>query len=160
MHPFDERNFVASMKDRMVIFSPSNLTEELPKFSWEDVSIIQLVGIGAFGSVELANFRAATDTNPCQKVVIKQPLENLGRTREFLKEAQLLHSVKGHRNIIEFISVCGKPRYGIMQEYVSFSFAMFDDDTNVSSLGEFLSHVDETYDFVGFEKIQITIANV
>ena len=44
-----------------------DLTEELPTFSWEDVSVIQRVGIGAFGSVELANFRAATDANACQK---------------------------------------------------------------------------------------------
>ena len=47
-----------------------------------------------------------------------------------------------------------------LSKNMSFLFAMFDDDTNVSSLSEFLSHVDETYDFVGFEKIQITIANV
>ena len=58
--------------------------------------------------------------------------------------------MNGHPNIVLFKAISTRP-FGLMTEYVKFSFTPFEDDTIVSSLSEFLSHVDLHYGFEGFE---------
>ena len=49
-------------------------------------------------------------------------------------------------NIVSFIAISVSP-FGVMTEYVKFSFRPFEDDRVVSSLSEFLSHADLQYKF-------------
>ena len=62
--------------------------------------------------------------------------------------------VKGHPNIVEFLAVCAKPTYALMQKYEAFSFVPFSDETVVNSLATFLSHVESMFEFTGFERVQ------
>lgn len=91
-----------------------------------------------------------------KEVVVKVPRDR-GNEREFVKEARLLNSVNGHRNIVLFKAISIRP-FGLMTEYVKFSFRPFEDDTVVSSLSDFLSRVDLQYDFEGFEHVIPVIA--
>eukprot|EP00794_Sanderia_malayensis_P006409 gene6409-7140_t len=121
------------------------------KFNWNEVNLISTIGTGSFGFVMLAKYKE-------NHVVLKQPLCGEENTKEFIKEVKLLNSLKGHDNIAEFKAVCWSP-FAIMQEYVNFSFAAFEDETNVSSLSMFLSHINEVYDFAGFEHVTDFIVN-
>lgn len=56
-----------------------------------------------------------------------------------------------HPNIIEFKRVCFEPR-ALMMEYLCFSFFPFGSDTSVSSLQDFLLHINNQ-DCIGFEDI-------
>eukprot|EP00794_Sanderia_malayensis_P004990 gene4990-5648_t len=121
------------------------------KFNWNEVNLISTIGTGSFGFVMLAKYKE-------NHVVLKQPLCGEENKKEFIKEVKLLNSLKGHDNIAEFKAVCWSP-FAIMQEYVNFSFAAFEDGTNVSSLSMFLSHINEVYDFAGFEHVTDFIVN-
>ena len=58
---------------------------------------------------------------------------------------------------MSFIAISVSP-FGLMTEYVKFSFRPFEDDRVVSSLSEFLSHADLQYQFKGFEHVVPVIA--
>ena len=58
---------------------------------------------------------------------------------------------------MSFIAISVSP-FGLMTEYVKFSFRPFEDDRVVSSLSEFLSHADLQYEFKGFEHVVPVIA--
>ena len=79
----------------------------LPEFRWNTICIKEEIGSGTFGSVYLAK---CTDEEHC--VVIKKLKgEAADAKRPFEKEAAILHSVKGHRNISCFFKVLpGVPR--------------------------------------------------
>ena len=68
-----------------------------------------------------------------------------------------MNSVNGHPNIVSFIAISISP-FGLMTEYVTFSFRPFEDYRVVSSLLEFLSHADLQYEFKGFEHVVPVIA--
>ena len=68
-----------------------------------------------------------------------------------------MNSVNGHPNIVSFIAISISP-FGLMTEYVKFSFRPFEDYRVVSSLSEFLSHADLQYEFKGFEHVVPVIA--
>ena len=53
--------------------------------------------------------------------------ESADSKRRFEKEAGILHSVKGHRNICGFLRFCHEP-YAIMMEYSCFDFGHKGDD--------------------------------
>ena len=131
---------------------------DLPIFHFDQVVFTEKVGRGSFGTVEKARYKTGRENEIERVVVIKQPYDVLGQEREFIKEARLLNRVNGHRNIVSFYGICRKP-YSIMQEYVSFSFAPFGDETVISSFSQFPSHVNEYYDFKGFEHIPVNIMN-
>ena len=116
----------------------------LPKFTFEERVIQEKIGNGAFGEVFRASYRGET-------VVIKKLIAGSGSSKGFLKEAKLLHAVKGHSNVVDFVAIATKPSFAIMQEHVCFSFQPFGEEKIVNSLAHFLSHVDEFYDFKGFE---------
>ena len=116
----------------------------IPQFYWQDLTDLRRIGNGSFGCVDFANYRpkGSTHASP-QAVVVKQlSSADAGYEKEFAKEAKLLYSVKGHPNIVEFLAVCAKPTYALMQKYEAFSFVPFSDETVVNSLATFLSHVE------------------
>ena len=70
---------------------------ELPKFEWKLFEKENKLGCGTFGSVYLAKERP-------EKVVAKNNnVESIDSKSCFEKEASLLNSTKGHRNIIRFL---------------------------------------------------------
>ena len=128
----------------------------IPQFYWQDLTDLRRIGNGSFGCVDFANYRpkGSTHASP-QAVVVKQlSSADAGYEKEFAKEAKLLYSVKGHPNIVEFLAVCAKPTYALMQKYEAFSFVPFSDETVVNSLATFLSHVESMFEFTGFERVQ------
>ena len=68
---------------------------QFPEFEWADVSIEEEVGSGTFGSVYIVKYRKE-DRNV---VVKKMKGESMETKRRFQKEAGLLSSVRGHRNV-------------------------------------------------------------
>ena len=112
----------------------------LPTFRFEEAVLGEKIGSGAFGEVFRATYRG-------ESVALKKLKPGSGNSKGFLKEAKLLHTVKGHRNIVEFVAIATQPSFAIMQEHVSFSFQPFGEERTLNSLAQYLSHVDEFYDF-------------
>ena len=59
--------------------------------------------------------------------------ESAEAKRRFEKEARILNTLKGHRNVAEFLRFCQDP-YAIMMEYSCFDFSPLGVDKKVSSL--------------------------
>jgi len=57
--------------------------------------------------------------------------ESAEAKRRFEKEAGILNTVKGHRNVAEFLRFCQDP-YAIMMEYSCFDLSPFGVDKKVS----------------------------
>eukprot|EP00794_Sanderia_malayensis_P001064 gene1064-399_t len=113
---------------------------------------LRQIGQGSFGSVDYARY-SDPNTTETMDVVVKRPINASGYEKEFSKEAHLLQSATGHKHIVQFKGVTNKPQYALMQEYIQFSFTLFDDDKIVNSLGEFLVYIDDAYDCAGFQHI-------
>ena len=76
---------------------------EFPEFSWSSVKIREELGSGTFGTVYLADCTGEMQRHVCVK---KLKGESADSKRRFEKEAGILHSVKGHRNISGFLRFC------------------------------------------------------
>jgi serine/threonine protein kinase len=75
------------------------------------------LGCCTFGSVYLGKYKGRRE-----KVVTKKNnVESIDSKSCFVKEAALLNSTKGHRNIIRFLGFC-EEQYSIMMEYSCFDF--------------------------------------
>ena len=85
---------------------------QFPEFEWRDVIIEEELGSGTFGSVYLVKY-GKEDRNV---IVKKMKGESMETKRRFQKEAGILNSVKGHRNVSEFLRFC-QNSYAIMMEY-------------------------------------------
>lgn len=134
---------------------PVLMFSDLPQFNWQHLSSLECIGRGNFGTVDSAIY--SPPNKPSLKVVLKQPYDITGNEKEFLKEARLLHSFEEHPNIVKFEAICTTPTYAMMTEYVVFSFKPFGDNTVVSSLADFLQHIDTRYDCEGFEHVSATV---
>ena len=51
--------------------------------------------------------------------MLKQPYDATNHEKEFIKEARLLHSLLGNRNIVEFIVISSSPSFILMQDLAS-----------------------------------------
>lgn len=72
----------------------------LPRFEWRDISIKEDLGSGTFGSVYLANYEKEE-----QNVIIKKMKgESAEGKRRFEKEAAILNTVKGYRNVFKSLN--------------------------------------------------------
>ena len=81
------------------------------------------LGSGTFGTVYLAD---CTLVEMQRHVCVKKLKgESSDSKRRFEKEAGILHSVKGHRNISGYLRFCHEP-YAIMMEYSCFDFDFSD----------------------------------
>ena len=103
----------------------------LPEFRWNTICIKEEIGSGTFGSVYLAKSAKCTDEEHC--VVIKKLKgEAADAKRRFEKEAAILHSVKGHRNISCFLKFC-QESHAIMMEHSCFDFGPLGVEKKVST---------------------------
>ena len=83
-----------------------------------------------------------------EKVVTKKINgESIDSQARFVKEAALLNSAKGHRNIIQFLGFSSEP-YAIMMEYSSFDHLEL--KKRVCTLEDFVHFVDAEFDFTSF----------
>ena len=117
---------------------------ELPTFEWARVVKEKKLGSGTYGHVYLGKY-GSTPSSP--KVVVKK-LKNTSVECQmrFLKEAKILNSAKGHRNVTEFLGFCDQP-HSIMMQYSSFDFRVFGVEKNVSSLADLVQFIDTEFDF-------------
>jgi serine/threonine protein kinase len=70
----------------------------LPKFEWKLFEKENKSDCGTFGSVYLAKYKG----KPEKVVTKKNNVESIDSISRFVKEAALLNSAKGHRNVIRF----------------------------------------------------------
>ena len=110
---------------------------QFPEFQRADVSIEEEVGSGTFGLVYIVKYKKE-DRNV---VVKKMKGESMETKRRFQKEAGLLSSVRGYRNVSQFLRFCQDP-YVIMMGYSCFDFNFLALDKKVSSLEDFIHFVD------------------
>ena len=108
------------------------------------------IGRGSFGVVYRTEF------NNLPVVIKKLHGRDEDSTREFIKEAKLLESLQ-HENVVKLKAICINPN-AMMLEFVNFDFRLFEDETQVNSLSDFLTHVDETNDCNGFSHLMPVIA--
>ena len=91
------------------------------EFKWGEVKIEAELGCGTFGSVYLVKYDRENRGNV---IVKKMKGEWAEAKRRFEKEAGILNTDKGHRNILEFLRFCKEP-YAIMMEHSCFDFTPF-----------------------------------
>ena len=123
------------------------------EFEWADVSIEEDVGSGTFGSVHIVKYKRE-DLNV---VVKKMKCESTETKRHFQKEAGLLSSVKGHKNVSQLLRFCQDP-YAIMMEYSCFDFNFLGLDKKVSSLEDIIHFEDAKCDFTSFSDVLLLCA--
>ena len=85
----------------------------------------------------------------CHVCIKKLKVESPNSKRRFRKEASILHSVKGHRNISQYLRFCHEP-YAIMMEFSYFDFCHFGIEKEVNTLEDFIHFVDADFDFSSF----------
>ncbi len=93
---------------------------ELPRFDRASIAKQKKLGSGSFGFVYLAK-HAGTSQNV---VVKKLKSVSIDSQTRFVKEAKILNSVKGHRNISKFLGFCSEP-HSITMQYSRFDFCFF-----------------------------------
>ena len=118
------------------------------QFSWNSIMIKEELGSGTFGSIYLADFNVCGEQ--CSVVIKKLKGESAESKRCFQKEAGILNSVKGHRNISRFLRFCQEPQV-IMMEYSCFDFGPLGVEKKVSILEDFVHFVDDEFDFSSFQ---------
>ena len=104
-------------------------------------------------AVRLALF---TSSN-MKKKTVERTSESAEARRRFEKEAAILNSVKGHRNVSEFLRFCTEP-YAIMMEQACFDFTPLGVPKQVNTLEDFLHFVDAEFDFTSFSDVLVLCA--
>ena len=79
---------------------------EVPTITLSDFTQEDELGSGSYGTVYAGKYQNRNDV--IVKVLKSERREN---KRLFLKEARLLHEIKGHENIATFIAFCTTPTY-------------------------------------------------
>ena len=130
-----------------------NLNVNVPTFKWDEFTRKEELGIGSFGSVYCGKYEKREE--PVTVKVLR--VQNRESKRLFVKEARLLHNLKGHKNIATFLAFCVEP-HAIMMEYLYFDFGLFGVDKKVSSMNELLHFIDDHLDFTTLKSFQPKIA--
>ena len=78
--------------------------------------------------------------------------ESAEAKQRFEKEAAILSTIKGHRNVCQFLKFCQEP-YAIMMEYSCFDFNFLEVDKKVSSLEDFIHFIDAEFEFESFSDV-------
>ena len=119
----------------------------LPSLDWKLLKNEKELASGSFDTVYLAQYG-----HDEQKVVVKKLKgESVECKRRFLKEAEMLNSIK-HANIPAFIGYSDNP-HGLIMEYAGFNFTPFGVEKIVSNLEDFYHYVDCEFDFEEFADI-------
>ena len=104
------------------------------EFIWSEVKIEAGLGCGTLDLFTLQK----NDREDLGNVIAKKVKgESAEAKRQLEKEAVILNTVKGHRNIAEFLRFCKEP-YAIMMEHSCFHFTPFGVDKNLNTLEDFL----------------------
>lgn len=128
---------------------------ELPRFDWGSILKQKNLGSGSFGSVHLARHGSSS-----QNVVVKKlKSTSIDSQMRFVKEAKILNSVKGHRNISNFLGFCSEP-HSIMMQYSSFNFIYLGVEKSVSSLDDFLRFVDSELNFSSVANLLLIVRDI
>ena len=127
---------------------------QFPEFEWSEVTVEKELGSGTFGSVYLVKYEKEHRRNV---IVKKMKGESAEARRRFEKEAAILKTVKGHRNVTEFLRFCREP-YAIMMEHACFDFNPLGVKKQVNSLEDFLHFVDAEFDFTSFADVLLLCA--
>ena len=116
--------------------SDSEVDINIPRFKCNDLPLKQRLGRGSFGDVYTTVYNSET-------VVIKKMIEMLDQDEKklFFKEVELLNGLR-HTNIVKLKGVCCQP-LAMMLQYVYFDFNVLGLDVHVSSLSDFLLHIDQ-----------------
>ncbi|XP_064644700.1 serine/threonine-protein kinase ULK1-like [Lineus longissimus] len=114
------------------------------KFKWADLSVVEEIGQGAYGTVFRAKCTGNTVSYDNPVVVKKVHGDTVNVERNFLKECHLLNDMS-HRNVTSFIAMCEMP-FAIMSEYECFDFAPFGIDKSVNNLSQWLCVIDSLDD--------------
>ena len=125
-----------------------------PEFKWSEVNVEKELGCGLFGSVYLVKYEKENRRNI---IVKKMKGESAEARRRFEKEAAILNTVKGHRNVSEFLRFCTEP-YTIMMEQACFDFTPLGVPKQVNTLEDFLHFVDAEFDFTSFSDVLVLCA--
>ena len=83
--------------------------------------------------------------------------ESANAKRRFEKEAGILNTVKGHRNISEFLRFCKEP-YAIMMEHLCFDSTPFGVDKKLNTPEDFLHFIDAEFEFTSFADVLLLCA--
>ena len=83
--------------------------------------------------------------------------ESVEAKRRFEEETGILNTVKGHRNISEFLRFCNEP-YAIMMEYACFDFTPFGVDKKLNILEDFVHFIDAQFKFTLFADVLLLCA--
>ena len=129
------------------------LRDDVPTFKWDEFTLKQDLGIGAFGSVCSGEYTKRDD--PVTVKVLR--IQDKESKRLFLKEARLLHHQKGHENVASFLAFCVEP-HAIMMEYHYFDFGTFGVDKKVSSVSELLHFIDDELGLTTLKNFQPKMA--
>ena len=116
-----------------------------PEFKWSEVNVEKL-GCGSFGSVYLVKYEKEDRRNV---IVKKMKGESAEARRRFEKEAAILNTVKGYRNVSEFLRFCTEP-YAIMMEQACFDFTPLGVRKQVNTLEDFVHFLDAEFDSTSF----------
>ena len=125
-----------------------------PEFKWSEVNVDKELGCGSLGSVYLVKYEKEDRRNV---IVKKMRGESAEARRRFDKEAAILNTVKGHRNVSEFLRFCTEP-YTIMMEQACFDFTPLGVPKQVNTLEDFLHFVDAEFDFTSFSEVLVLCA--
>lgn len=124
-----------------------------PCFEWREISIKEELGSGTCGSVYLVNYEKEKEN----VIVKKMKGESAEAKQRFEKDAAILNTVKGHRNVCQFLKFCQEP-YAIMMEYSCFDFNFLEVDKKVSSLEDFIHFIDAEFEFECFSDVLLLCA--
>ena len=116
--------------------SDSAVDENIPRFKCDDLPLKHRLGRGSFGDVYTTVYNSET-------AVMKKMIQVLDQDEKklFFKEVELLNGLR-HTNIVQLKGVCCQP-LAMMLQYVYFDFDVFGQNVRVSSLSDFLLHIDQ-----------------
>jgi len=133
---------------------PSHVIVNVPKFDMADCEQVSMFGSGAFGVVSTCIYKGNT-------YVLKR-IDIGGDRKEsremYVKELQLLDSLRGHPNLVHLTAFCYAERT-FMLDYMRFSWDCLGiDDRPVTSLDKFLTACHHYTNFQGCQHLQMHIA--
>ena len=107
-------------------------------------------------AVRLAQFTSSNMKKKTVETLLSKNERRVGRSKTS-QEAAILNTVKGHRNLSEFLRFCTEP-YAIMMEQACFDFTPLGVPKQVNTLEDFLHFVDAEFDFTSFSDVLVLCA--
>jgi len=139
---------------RFLIMAPQPI---IPTFSRADLTNVSLLGSGSYGKVYAATYQG-------RKVVLKEPVdrrptENVASL--FRKEAQLLHSVRGHDNVVGLVAF-DPSKLSFLMQFCSLSFEKLSiEQPAVHSMKDLMITLDDLADITSLQHmVNVLVSDV